>query len=431
MTVTLASVRIEPTEIILTGALFGALSQNRRRKLMDSYNLRDEITQQRCLRAKKVLFSAIVPYVIWQSVCVLLGFFLWPDPDFSRSGLRFLVSGVFPWVIILIFILRPNVAQQVLRYAIMLAMITACIHILIQVFDYRPIMELAYWRFSNLGELSWGDQDRLRMLIEAEFLRGLPQGIMMILFFAIFYWAKLQESQKKKFVITCAFMILTVAISITITRSLMVLLIVGCIIASIITASAKGIIRLKVFRNIIILIVIIAITGFVYDVVRPGFVGEWENRITALSKESDAKILSYENKARGLDNIASLHAIADNPWLGLGITLYPTKYSLRSGEATDSHPLIVVALVGGLPAVILLLRLLLMILWHFGRYRFINKANYSEALPLIAVLITAIFFVNTIGGGGTLFGNGLIIMCIFISALVDINIHSKVAPNAP
>jgi O-antigen ligase len=131
----------------------------------------------------------------------------------------------------------------------------------------------------------------------------------------------------------------------------------------------------------------------------------------------DRRIFS-DQTIRGQDNLASLEAIQDRPWCGWGLYTYPEDYSFREDAATDIHPLLRVGLAGGWIGVFLAIRLQGLLVWRFGRAcRRQATAAMPRVAPYLAILATSLLVINVIGAGGTLMGQALIAMSIFIGLL--------------
>jgi hypothetical protein len=173
------------------------------------------------------------------------------------------------------------------------------------------------------------------------------------------------------------------------------------------------VIRLASLAAIVIVLLV------AYEHLLPGFVSTWQARLEALSGP-ERNPFDPENKARGLDNMATVDAISASPLFGLGTTIYPREYSLRTVPATDIHPTLQMGLVGGVPAMVLsLIAPVLIIRFLLFRIRR-NTALARPLLPIVAVLAMNAFVVNVIGAGGTLMGPGVLATCIFLTEAIRI-----------
>jgi hypothetical protein len=135
---------------------------------------------------------------------------------------------------------------------------------------------------------------------------------------------------------------------------------------------------------------------------------------------SDSEIFSEENAARGRDNLAALAAIEDHPVFGLGNSRYPSQYSLRSDTQSDTHPMLVVGLVGGYPAMILMLLMEVRLFLPELRKAWRHPAG-DQVLPFAAILIMNTFALNMIGAGGSLMGPPILCVCIFANEMANRN----------
>ena len=155
----------------------------------------------------------------------------------------------------------------------------------------------------------------------------------------------------------------------------------------------------------------------VYDTIRPGFLDVWSTRIELLSG-SDSDIFSERNVARGKDNLAALAAISDRPIFGWGSPRYPTEYSLRNEPPSDTHPMLELGIVGGVPAMLFMMlleiRLFLPALGDLWR-----RPSAVQMLPFVAILIMNAFALNMIGAGGSLTGPPILVIAIFANEMFN------------
>ena len=397
---------IEPTEALLSVMLVSVW-------LKRSGNV---CTVRDPSRARRMC-AIILPYCAWQTFCIILGLSHSAAGDF-RFMIRALLSAVLPWVSLYILAkLSPEEGQEVFSAMYYLMLGTACIHLLLQVTDYRPAMTAAYWFIPANTEydLSWVKQS-----IDGDaFFRGLPQGIDCIIFFTLIKLSDYVFGQERRstFASTASAIVLFCALFITVTRSFVVILAAGTIILvglALLTFQAKIGHAIKI-GGILCFFVSAAL---VYNAVRPGFLEFWSQRINEFSG-ADSQIFSAENKARGLDNIAAMNAIRDYPLLGVGMARIPIEYSLRDGPPTDTHPMLEIGLIGGIPAIILVVLLQTRLFWLPLSAAFRNTAVARESIPLISVIIMNAFVLNMAGGGGTLFGPSILYVTIFSNELCN------------
>jgi hypothetical protein len=353
-------------------------------------------------------------YCLWQTLCVLSGLVQYGGIDLLRFGLRFILAAVLPWLTLyILWKLSTAERKQIFNLAYVLALLTACAHLVIQLFDWRSVMTAAYWWVPENGEqdFSWIKQ----WVDQNDFVRGLPQGIILIVFFAIVKFYDYAVESRRRISDLIATLLLVSAVVITFSRSLIVTLLVGLLLVMILLTQLRSS-KLAAAVRIAGMLFVFVLTVVGFDALRPGFLNFWTERIGKL-EGADSQIFSEENKARGLDNISSLRAIADHPVLGVGMPRYPPEYSLRSGPPTDIHPMLSIGLVGGIPAIFLVFVLQAgLFLPSLKRLvRFPHLA--TGVLPLVAVLLLSSFGINMIGGGGTLFGAPIMFVTIFTAEL--------------
>lgn len=364
--------------------------------------------------ASRVLWI-IGPYCLWQSLCIFRGLATSSGSDTMRLGLRFLLSGVLPWASLYVLAkLHKQESQKVFIIAYYIAFATACVHIGLQVSDYRPAMKAAYFWIPTNSEqdFTWMQQ----WINNNAFVRGLPQGILLILFFTLFKLSDFVVSRGKvAYHSLGAAIVLFSAILITVTRSYMLILAVGLAILLALAALARHVDTRTVVRCAILFSLFLA-AGQLYDTARPGFFRFWSERITQF-EGIDSQIFSQENTARGWDNLAALRAIGDHPLFGVGMPRSPSEYLLRDGPPTDTHPMLDVGLVGGIPAMLLIILMQIRLFLPFLKYLSTHPPAINESLALVSVLFMNVVAVNGSGGGGTLFGAPILFVTIFASEL--------------
>jgi len=364
------------------------------------------------------ILGILAPYCAWQTVCVLVGLVSGGGTEQLRFGLRFLLSGVLPWFSLYVLAsLSAADGHKVFKSAYYLALATAVIHLGLQLTDYRPLMRAAYWWVPENGEqdFSWMQL----WLDRQEFVRGLPQGLTLILFFALlmvatYIFADARGSKRIRSIVIAA--ILFTALFITLTRSLMAVFGAGMMIL-ISLAVLTGRWRMGSLLRAGGILMLFAGAAVVYDTIRPGFLDVWSTRIDRLSG-SDSEIFSEENAARGKDNLAALAAIRDRPIFGWGTPRYPREYSLRNGPPTDTHPMLGLGVVGGIPAMVLMVlmetRLFLPAFRDLWR-----RPSAVQMLPFVAILMMNAFALNMIGAGGSLTGPPILVIAIFANEMFN------------
>ncbi|MDO8304052.1 MAG: hypothetical protein Q7T18_12515 [Sedimentisphaerales bacterium] len=368
------------------------------------------------------LRSAILPYLIWFAACCLIGI-IWGTGGYPITLLiRHTIAAVLPWsLVVFVWFMRDQV-KKMIKMAIIVASGTALVHIAIQLFDMRSWMYAAYW-----ASASGIDEYQEYLINEGDFVRGLPRGIILMLYCQIFCFSAYltsKDSLRKNPVFLLLSLLQVIAIGITFTRSLMAEAIAGCGLA-VVLASKVGDMRKLVqkkmfgafFVGVFCLVIIMAAKPQIFDY--------WGERVQNL--QDDLWIFSTET-VRGIDNVASLKAISDKPLFGWGMFVYPDAYSFRETHPTDIHPLLEIGLVGGIPCIMLFVYLQ----WTVASRFFINSRNDMNLrglmLPYFTVIITTLLVINTIGAGGTISGPGLIAMALFIGFMAAEFENAKSVP---
>ena len=411
LTVSLPVGYIEPTEALVI-TMLASVFLNRSSSV---FQKREDAGSGPIRSGSGKVWPIIGPYCAWQSACVLIGLTNWAGTENFRFGIRFLLSGVLPWTSLYVLSkLSTDQGRRIFRNAYYLTLLTACTHIALQVFDNRALMKAAYyWVQQNSDQQLWWLQGYLD---EETFVRGLPQGILLILFFTLLKLGQYGFSRRPgRIQDLLATALLFSAMFITITRSYVIILALG--ILAMFALSVLGH-RFNAGGTLRIAVVIASFIGaaLAYNAVRPQFLDFWSERVNAFYGE-DYKIFSEENRARGLDNIASARAIADHPIFGLGTPSYPSEYSMRSGGATDTHPMLSVGLVGGVPAMLLIFIMQIWLILPSLRVLSRYPALASDLLPFVSVTIMNTLAVNLSGGGGTLFGPQILFVTIFTNEM--------------
>ena len=356
----------------------------------------------------QVLRSAILPYLIWFVICIVIGI-IWRTGEHPLTQhIRHTIISILPWSIAVCVWFMRDRAKEIMKMVIIVASGTAMIHIAIQLLDLRSVMYAAYWTST-----SGIDEYQEYIINESDFVRGLPRGIMLMLYCQIFCFSEYlisKDSLRKNPVFLLLSLLQAMAIGITFTRSLMAEAIAGCGVAVVLAsklADMRNIIQKKVFVAFFMGIFCLAIA----IAAKPQMFDFWAERIGQL--EDDLWIFSTET-VRGMDNVASLKAISDKPLLGWGMFQYPDAYSYREMAPTDIHPLLEMGLVGGIPCILLFIYLQWTIISKF----WVNSRNdvnlHRQMLPYLTVIITTLLVINTVGAGGTDSGSGLIAMAMFI-----------------
>jgi hypothetical protein len=413
LTVPLPVGYIQPTEALLASMIAAAWLKGP--GVLPPRSLGGALVPQVRRLSVGAVWLAIGPYCLWQTLCILLGLTHWVGTEHLRFGLRFLLAGVLPWFS-LYLLARLSVADghKVFKTAYYLTLLTAGVHLAIQLTNFRPVMNAAYFWVPENGEL---DFSGIQQWLDNEtFFRGLPQGIPLILFFTLLTVSAYVFARDRRRIrnLTVA-VVLFSALFITLTRSLMAVLAAG-IIVFVVFASLTGRVNIGGIVRIAGVVSLFVGAALIYDAVRPGFLGFWSQRIEKLSG-ADSEIFSEDNKARGRDNLAAMSAIGDNPLFGLGTGRYPREYSLRASVPTDTHPMLTIGLVGGIPAMLLILWLQVRLFLPCLKDAFRHPVAASELVPFVSIMIMNTFALNLVGGGGTLSGTPILTVAIFANEM--------------
>jgi hypothetical protein len=362
--------------------------------------------------ARKTLAWSIIPFVAWMGVQSWRGVSeMIGQPQWSVS-VRNAVSALLPWSLVAAVWWLRRRRREILLMVVVVAAATSALHVAIQFLDLRNLMVWAYWT----GPEQLNEYQEY-VLSYFDFVRGLPQGTILILLTAIlcFYWCLTVRAGRGALLGLVALVgIMATAIGITLTRSLAVELAAGMLLTLVLAWKVSG--RIVPPRATYILLSLVLAAGLTLAV-RPDILPSLTERVEAL--DVDRRIFS-DQTIRGQDNLASLEAIQDRPWCGWGLYTYPEEYSFREDAATDIHTLLRVALAGGWIGVFLAIRLQGLLVWRFWRAcRRQAAAAMPRVAPYLAILATSllVIFVPTPGISGTLMGQALIAMSVFIGLL--------------
>ena len=357
----------------------------------------------------RVLCWAILPYLIWFTACSLRGIILEMGNSSLNSLLRHAVASVLPWSIVPCVWLMRDQAKEIVKIVIVVASLTAIVHIAIQILDYRSAMHAAYWASAS----GITDEYQEYILTESAFVRGLPQGIILMLYcqiFCLLAYLTSKELPKKNLIFLLLSLLQIAAIGITFTRSLMTEILAGSALAVFFASKlsdSAAMIRKRTLGAIAaatFCLLIVAST-------KPQILDFWGERLVQLG--DDFNIFSLD-VIRGMDNIASLKAIGDQPILGWGTFYYPDTYSYREMASTDIHPLLELGLIGGIPCMLFFICMLWAILYKFWINSRRDTNLYRQMLPYLTILAATLLVINTIGSGSTISGSRLVAMALFI-----------------
>jgi hypothetical protein len=345
---------------------------------------------------RRTLISALVPFLSWQAVCTVIGLMRWWGQPPFRFTVRYLFSGTGVWLLVpFVWIMRGR-HRVILGIAMWTAVVTAAIHLLLQATDHRALMESAYWRY--VPESEFLREERSLWLHESAFVRGSPQGIVLIVYMALLALSVgTARAKSKRWLATSVMM--GVAIVLTFSRGVLLAFIVGAATLFVLWLSSTRSLRSFLHRYVTLLALGASVTLAVAmaSVARPGVVSTWADRLKDLRVEG--QFWSEETDTiRGQDNTAALRAIADSPMLGWGMPRYPGEYAPRVGPPDNIHPILMLALAGGWPNAALALRMFAVLSARFWR-RSRCPAVRERLLPYFAV-IASMLALNLTGAGG-------------------------------
>jgi hypothetical protein len=405
VTVALPVGYVEPLEAMLFAGLTGSFIRRR-----DHLMVMSVLAKASRFR---LAFGALIAYCFWITACIVFNLGENSGTSGFTLSIRFFLAGVIPWLSFGLIGKEGNETQWIFDILNWMTRTTAVLHLAIQGLDLRQVMSSAYWVLPSSGEYADVLQWNQAQLYSAEFVRALPQGFPLMIMFASHSTVNQVVGNRLGRSNAIWTAILWLAIASTFTRSAMLLLFLACVAIPLYSA------YFRVF-TVEIAVRLVMILGFVVggtvgvDLVKPGFLDIWLERFL-LTFERDASIFSEESGNRGLDNLASLDAIANRPVLGSGVPRYSLAESRRQDSATDVHPLLQLALVGGVPAVALFcafgLTLNLSILRLLTKStRHLRRAGMALAIPIF----TMQFAVNFMGVGGTIMGPVIPVISVFV-----------------
>jgi hypothetical protein len=264
--------------------------------------------------------------------------------------------------------------------------------------------------------------------LQEEFVRGLPQAMLLMLFFLVLNVGQLIFSKARPRIgAIAATMLIFFAITLTLTRSVMICFLAGTLICAALALVAKCFNAKAPMRALAVCLTLV-VSAAAYEAIRPGFLQAWSERIALLSGV-DSQVFSAENGARGLDNLASIAAISDHPVMGFGTPYYPEEYSLRSGTFSDVHPMLMVGVLGGIPGMLLIVWLQWELFFPCLRDLWRRREAARELVPFVSVLIMSMCVLNVIGGGGSIYGPPILCVVIFTNEMWSRRPRPLMAPS--
>jgi hypothetical protein len=354
-------------------------------------------------------------YILWQSLCVVKALGSLRGTDNFRYGVRFILAGCLPWVAL--YILRKMSSKdghKVFKTAYVLSIATAIVHIAIQVVNNRAVIKAAYYFILPDGSDQYANF--VEGNLQEDFVRGLPQGALLMLFFLVLNVGQLIFNKARPRIgAVAATMLIFSALFITITRSFMMCFLAGTLVCAALAFLSKSFNAKASVRALVVCFTLVACAA-TYEAIRPGFLQTWAERVALLSGV-DSQVFSAENGARGLDNLASIAAISDRPVMGFGSPYYPEEYSLRTGTFSDVHPMLMVGVLGGIPGMLLIVWFQWELFFPCLRDLWRRREAARELVPFVSVLIMSMCVVNVIGAGGSIYGPPIICVVIFTNEM--------------
>jgi hypothetical protein len=304
--------------------------------------------------------------------------------------------------------------HKVFKTAYVITIVTAIVHVAIQLSGNRPVMKAAYYLIQEGADLyAVFVEDSL----QDKFVRGLPQGLILMLFFLVLNVGQLIFNKARPRIGTvAATMLIFSALFITLTRSVMICFLAGTLVCAALALLAKSFNTKAAARALAVCLALVA-SAATYEAIRPGFLEEWSERVVLLSTGEDSKIFSKENGSRGLDNLASIAAISDHPVMGFGTPYYPQEYSLRNDTFSDVHPMLMVGVLGGIPGMLLIVWLQWELFFPCLKDLWRRREAARELVPFVSVLIVSMCVLNVLGGGGTIYGPPILCVVIFTNEM--------------
>ncbi|MEO5327047.1 MAG: hypothetical protein H7829_02270 [Magnetococcus sp. THC-1_WYH] len=373
--------------------------------------------------ARKTLSTILFPYLVWMVLCLILGVVEGhPDVELVQqiraAGIR-----LFPWSLVLVVWMLRSRADIILKVALGVATLTALVHVVIQIIDNRTVLMAAYYFLRDTQD-AW-ILVRQALTEKAELVRGIPQGIVLMVSTLVFLFTRFisGQSQRPKFDLALAG-IQVIAIAITITRSLVATFVLGIFMGIVFGLRRRARSRTLFERTILSVIGGIFFLGafFASNTI---YLETWLERFAELGQ--DVAIYSAETN-RGLDNVSSWNAIMEKPIFGWGYHVYPSQFAIGPMLGNDIHPVLENGLFGGWVAVAMTIFMFIALVKRFQEAGRRDRKVAIRLLPYLAVF-SSYLILNSIGAGGSLTGKGLIAMALFIGiALAEM---SQLEWNAP
>lgn len=404
-----------PMDVLIVVILLGAIYRAGLRGVSACFDRQDgedaRIAFKRYRYSRNALLSAILPHLLWLGICGFLVLTFGRLEGDLKPAVRGAISNIIPWSLVAVVWLMRHRSRDILKIILAVAVCTAAVHLAIQFFDLRSLMMTAYWIPADPDLLI--SLYRQRKILEADVVRCLPPGSCLMLYSLVFCFATfLFDRSHKGWWLLVLYLLLTLALAITITRSLIVLSVAGCIFA-IGFGIIFDLVSPRAVRRIVAWAFVAGILATVFLATQPRYRQNWIERLGYFSE--DRRIFSEET-VRGANNLASITAIQEQPFLGYGMNRYPERFSMIDRDVSDIHPLLKIGLFGGVVAIVLVIRLYLVLLWKFWLACRRERRLAAKMLPYLAILVT-IMLHNLVGAGGSLTGRSLIPMALFVGLM--------------
>ncbi|HIJ84007.1 MAG TPA: hypothetical protein HPQ00_07360, partial [Magnetococcales bacterium] len=326
--------------------------------------------------ARKTMSTILVPYLVWMSLCLFLGV-VDGHPDIElvqqvrAGGVR-----LFPWSLVLVVWMLRSRVDTILQVALGIASLTALVHLVIQIIDNRPVLMAAYY-FLRDSQDAW-ILVRQALTENAELVRGIPQGIVLMVSTLVFAFTRFISGQSKVPKLDLAMAgIQVVAIAITITRSLVATFVLGIFMGIVFGLRRRARSRTLFERTMVSILGGVVFMG-AFFASNTRYLETWVGRVSELGQ--DAAIYSADTN-RGLDNVSSLNAIMDKPVLGWGYHVYPVKYAIGPMLGNDIHPVLENGLFGGWVAVAITIYMFFALMKRFNEAGSKDIEVFSRLLP--------------------------------------------------
>lgn len=357
-----------------------------------------------------ILAKGVLPYVIWIGLCGVANLLFPPSMVSINPIIRGYIAHILPWsMVAVVWFLRDQIVR-LMRVILAIGALTAVINASIHIFSLRFLFYQAYWASQEgIGVY------QQYLLENADYVRALPQGTILILFLLIFSFAYnvlRDRTYLSNLNSSLLFVIFSVTIWVTLTRSLVVEAVAGLGVVVLLSKTAHAMAK-STQRAVVVVGILFVFLVFMIPAVRSEVNNLMVERFDMLPKDVD---IFHTETDRGINNLSAVSAIWECPFLGYGTTelAWYHSYGQLEYNFSDIHPLLEIALLAGIPGLLLILYVQLYAMRRF--WVMAKKGNLPPHVwvPYLSVLMAATFVVNTVGAGGTLSGSSLIAMSYLI-----------------